>query len=90
MFQQMELQFFAHGQIAGKAGKMDIERIGKKFYKYVYWNNVGCIGAVALVHLGEGVHLMDCNNPYDSVADRKVIEGMAKLSYYSESETIPF
>ena len=87
---QLELQLFGHGQIPSKAGTMDIERIDKKFYKYVYWNCVGCISAVALVHLGEGVHLMDCNNPYDSDADRKVVEAMSKLSYYSEGETIPF
>ena len=84
---QLELQLFAHGQIPSKAGTMDIEKLDRKYYKFVYWNCVGCIAAVAMVHLSEGVYLIDCKNPYDSEADRKVVEGMADLKYYVQ---IPF
>lgn len=84
----MQLQLFTHGQVTSKAGTFDVEKIGRNRYKLVYWNCVGCISAVALYDLKQdGVHLIDCNNPYDNEADRAAVKGMSNIHYCLE---IPF
>lgn len=96
MVEQLELQFFAHGQMPSKAGTMNVEKICGTRYQLTYWNCVGCISAVGIYDLGKGVHLIDCKNPYDSATDRKVVEAMSKPSYFMENffydgkEEVPF
>lgn len=87
MYQQLELQLFAQ---SNKAGTMDVEKIDRKFYQCIYWNHVNDISAIAFVKFGEGVHLMDFNNPYDNEADRKAVEGMKNLKFYTQIDEIPF
>lgn len=70
-----------------KLGVVDVERIHKDVYQLTYWNHCGQIGAVALYHLGEGIHVIDCNNPYDNEADRKTIKALATVKFFTE---LPF
>lgn len=76
-----------HGQCTEKRGVIDVEKISRNSFKLTYFNGIGCISAVGIYKIGEGVHLIDCNNPYDDAADRKVVEGMAKMHFFCE---IPF
>lgn len=75
------------GQIIEKRGVVDVEKIGRKSFKLTYWNGLGYISAVGIYQIGDGVHLIDCNNPYDDEGDRNVVKAMEKISFFCE---VPF
>lgn len=77
-----------HGQNFKKCGVVDVEKLGRKLFKLTYWNEFGMIAAVGIYDIMQGgIHLIDCNNPYDSESDRKVIEGMSKMKFFCD---LPF
>lgn len=76
-----------HGQIIEKRGVIDVEKIGRNSFQLTYWNCVGCISAVGIYKIGDGVHLIDCHNPYDDEGDRNVVKAMEKITFFCE---VPF